>query len=262
VIKPVVHTSFFTLLFALVFGLAQQNSVEASEKFTDANSLMKHIDQMWRSNSSHAIMSMHVKTKRYSRSLTLETWSKGKEKSLIIIKKPKKDRGIATLKVNNNIWNYLPKINRVSKVPASMMGGSWMGSHFSNDDLVKENTFEDDYTSTISFEGTKNNQQVVEVTSIPTKNATVVWGKVVTRVEVENFTPISTLYYDEHDVLVREMRFDQVEKHGDRFVPMQMSLRPMNDVSKKDESTIVQYHSISFNPPIKENLFSIKRLRR
>lgn len=98
-------------------------------------------------------MSMAVKTSRYERTMTMEAWSRGKDYSLVVIRNPVKERGISTLKVEENIWNYLPKINRLTKAPSSMMSGSWMGSHFTNDDLVKENTFEDDYDASISFEG-------------------------------------------------------------------------------------------------------------
>ena len=103
--------------------------------------LIHHIDDLWRGETSQATMSMAVKTQRYERSMTLESWSSGKKASLVVIREPVKDRGVATLKVDDNIWNYLPKINRVTKVPSSMMSGSWMGSHFTNDDLVKDSTF-------------------------------------------------------------------------------------------------------------------------
>ncbi|MDH4248629.1 MAG: outer membrane lipoprotein-sorting protein, partial [Deltaproteobacteria bacterium] len=101
-----------------------------------AAELMRRMDELWRGDASHARMTMQVRTRNYTRSMTLESWSRGKEHSLIRILSPKKDEGIATLKVSDNIWNYLPNINRVTKVPASMMGGAWMGSHFTNDDLV------------------------------------------------------------------------------------------------------------------------------
>jgi len=107
----------------------------------EVNELIRHIDRLWRGDTSQTTMTMIVKTRRYEHAMTLEAWSKGKDYSLVVIREPVKDRDIATLKVKDNIWNYLPKINRVTKVPSSMMSGSWMGSHFTNDDLVKESTF-------------------------------------------------------------------------------------------------------------------------
>ncbi|MDH5258924.1 MAG: outer membrane lipoprotein-sorting protein, partial [Gammaproteobacteria bacterium] len=165
---------------------------------------------------------------------------------------------IATLKVDENIWNYLPKINRVTKVPPSLMSGSWMGSHFTNDDLVKENTYEDDFNSSISFNGARNGINVVEITSIPRENAAVVWGKVITLIDRDKFVPISSSYYDEDGILVRIMTFSKLESHDDRLVPMKMTLQPLD---KPEESTIVEYQSISFDIPINDNMFSIQRLK-
>ena len=131
-----------------------------AENGKDAVALMRRVDEMWRGASSHALLTMTVKTRRYRRAMTMDSWSQGKEKSLVKILSPKKDRGITTLKVERNIWNYLPKINRITKIPSNMMMGSWMGSHFTNDDLVKESSFEDDYKSEISYKGMRDGKPV------------------------------------------------------------------------------------------------------
>lgn len=247
-----IYTAF--TFYATIFPAHAYASID----FTDANALMRHIDRLWRSDSAHSTMSMTVQTRRYNRTMQMETWSSGKEKSLIVILAPKKDKGIATLKVDENIWNYLPKINRVTKVPPSLMSGSWMGSHFTNDDLVKENTYEDDFNSSISFNGARNGINVVEITSIPRENAAVVWGKVITLIDRDKFVPISSSYYDEDGILVRIMTFSKLESHDDRLVPMKMTLQPLD---KPEESTIVEYQSISFDIPINDNMFSIQRLK-
>lgn len=224
----------------------------------DVEELVRHIDQLWRGKTSHATMSMTVKTQRYQRSMTMEAWSKGKEYSLVVIQQPIKDKGIATLKVKENIWNYLPKINRVTKVPSSMMSGSWMGSHFTNDDLVKESTFEDDYSSKISFEGNRDGHDIYELSFIPKENAAVVWGKVVMNLDRTTLAPYDALYYDEEGQLVRSMRFDQPKKVQDRVIPMRMILQPTD---KPDESTVIVYKAISFDVDIDENYFSLQRLK-
>lgn len=231
----------------------------ASPKFEDANALMRHIDRMWRGDSSHVLMTMTVNTSRYQRTMELESWSKGKEKSLIIIRSPKKDRGIATLKVDENIWNYLPKINRTTKVPASLMSGSWMGSHFTNDDLVKENTYEDDYTSSITFEGQRQGKEVIEVTSIPKQNAAVVWGKVVTLIDPQNYTPTEALYYDEEQVLIRKMLFDNIITQNNRITPTRLTLLP---IDKPKESTTVEYAKIVFDIALDDKMFSLQSLQK
>ncbi|MDH3327186.1 MAG: outer membrane lipoprotein-sorting protein [Gammaproteobacteria bacterium] len=250
---------FVSMILFIIVLISFSLPVHAIDNSSDANSLMRHIDRLWRSDSAHSTMSMTVQTRRYSRTMKMETWSKGKEKSLIIIREPKKDRAIATLKVNENIWNYLPKINRITKVPPSLMSGSWMGSHFTNDDLVKENTYEDDYNSKISFKGLRDNINTIEITSVPKENAAVVWGKVVTLIDQEKFVPISSSYYNEENILVRVMHFSQLEIKDSRLIPMKMTLKPLD---KPGESTIVEYHDISFDIPINDNVFSIKQLKR
>ena len=252
------YTFKSTISYAIVLVLLSF-PVHASNIFSDASALMRHVDRLWRADSAQSTMSMTVKTRRYSRSMKMETWAKGKEKSLIVIQEPKKDRGIATLKVNENIWNYLPKINRVTKVPPSLMSGSWMGSHFTNDDLVKENTFEDEFDSEISFAGIRDNIDVIEITSIPKENAAVVWGKVITLIDKEKFVPISSSYFNEENVLVRIMHFSKLEKHDGRLIPMKMTLQPLD---KPNESTVVEYHTIRFDTDISDKLFSIQRLKR
>ena len=225
----------------------------------DIDELMTHVDRLWRGDTSQATMSMTVKTRRYARSMTMEAWSRGKEDSLVLIREPIKDRGIATLKVKENIWNYLPKINRVTKVPASMMSGSWMGSHFTNDDLVKDSTFIDDYDSSVSFEGERDGVSVYEVSSIPKADAAVVWGKVVMSIRQDNFAPITASYFDEDGVQVRIMNFDRIEQIDGRAIPMRMTLIPED---KPGESTVVEYKKIAFGMPLDDNFFSLRNLKQ
>lgn len=249
--------SYRTTVSILAFLYLYIISVPASA--IEVNELIQHIDKLWRGNTSHANMTMTVKTRRYQRTMTMEAWSRGSEYSLVVIRKPIKDRGIATLKVKDNIWNYLPKINRVTKVPSSMMSGSWMGSHFTNDDLVKESTFEDDYTSSISFDGVRDGITIYEITSIPKPNAAVVWGKVVTVMDQENLSPQYALYYDEEGLLIRTMTFDQPRKIDARIVPMRLILQPED---KPEESTVVIYNDIAFEVPLKDSFFSLQNLQR
>ncbi|MEJ2693938.1 MAG: outer membrane lipoprotein-sorting protein [Candidatus Thiodiazotropha sp.] len=241
------------LMALLLFGVAHTTwAIEIDE-------LIRHIDRLWRGETSHAVMAMTVKTRRYQRSMTMEAWSRGKDYSLVMIREPVKDRGIATLKVKEKIWNYLPKINRVTKVPSSMMSGSWMGSHFTNDDLVKESTFEDDYDSRITFEGERDGRQIYEMTSLPKPNAAVVWGKVVMLIEQQTLAPYRALYYDEEGELIRTLTFDQDKKIGTRVVPMRLSLQPEE---KPDESTVIHYDAIEFGVPLERSFFSLQNLKQ
>ena len=242
----------FTTLLLLLLTAHPVAAIEVDE-------LIRHIDQLWRGETSRATMSMAVRTVRYERTMTMEAWSRGQDYSLVIIREPVKDRGIATLKVEENIWNYLPKINRVTKVPSSMMSGSWMGSHFTNDDLVKESTFEDDYDASISFEGERNGQPIYELTFMPKPDAAVVWGKVVMMIEQTSLAPYMALYYDEEGALIRTMTMDQTQQIDGRTIPMRMRLQPED---KPDESTVIVYQEITFGVPLEASFFSLQTLKR
>lgn len=224
-----------------------------------ADDLIRHIDRLWRGDTSEARMAMTVKTERYERTMTMDAWSRGKEHSLVVIREPVKDRDVATLKVEDNIWNYLPKINRVTKVPSSMMSGSWMGSHFTNDDLVKDSSFEADYRSTISFEGLREGRRVIELSSVARPDAAVVWGKVLTEIDHKSLAPLSQRFFDEAGTLIRTMRFDQFKTIGERVVPMRMRLQPED---KPQESTVILYEDIRFGVPLEPSFFSLQNLQR
>ncbi|GAB6042157.1 outer membrane lipoprotein-sorting protein [Endothiovibrio diazotrophicus] len=240
------------LLLALLGLAAQAGAVELDP-------LIRHLDRLWRGETSQATLTMTVKTRRYQRTMSLESWSRGKEHSLMRVLEPIKDRGVATLKVDANIWNYLPKIDRVTKIPASMMAGSWMGSHFTNDDIVRESTFEDDYTSALSFEGTRDGHTIYEITSRPLPDAAVVWGKVVTVLDQTTLAPLYARYYDEEGALVRTMTFDRPEEIDGRVIPMRLTLQPEE---KPDESTVVLYRQITFGVPLDDAFFSLRNLKR
>ena len=225
----------------------------------DVRELMRRVDELWRGESSHTRMTMKVKTRRYERSMTMEGWSQGKDRSLVKILAPKKERGIATLKVERNIWNYLPKINRVSKIPPSMMMGSWMGSHFTNDDLVKESSFEDDYASRITFNGERRGHVIYEVTSLPHPEAVVVWGKVVTEIERESLLPLRAVYFDEEGNRAREMVFEQPKSFGGRTLPSRLVITPQD---KPGERTVVVYEQIVFDVKLPPGLFTLRGLRK
>jgi outer membrane lipoprotein-sorting protein len=225
----------------------------------EVEELIRHVDRLWRGATSQAVMTMTVKTRRYQRSMTMESWSRGKDYSMVLIREPVKDRGIATLKVKENIWNYLPKINRVTKVPSSMMSGSWMGSHFTNDDLVKESTYEDDYDSRISFEGERDGRAIYELTSLPKPDAPVVWGKVVMEIGQQTLAPYRAIYYDEEGTLIRTLVFDQNQTIDGRSIPMRLSLQPED---KPDESTVIRYQSIEFGVPLESAFFSLQNLQQ
>jgi outer membrane lipoprotein-sorting protein len=234
-------------------------SAPATDADEDLTRILTKLDDLWRGDSSQGTMTMHVKTKHWERSLTMEMWSKGKEKTLIKVLKPLKEQGSATLKIGQDIYTYLPKTDRTIKLTSAMMGGSWMGSHFTNDDLVKEERMSEDYSSALTFKGEREGKQVLEITMTPKPDAAVVWGKVVATVRGSDDQPLRFDYYDEEGELARSMTFDRYEVTGGRLMPMVMRMIPAD---KPGEFTEITYDSLVFNVAIADSFFSLSALRR
>jgi len=256
-LRSISKTRRFLILVCLMIILISP-TIYAEDDLT-GQSILDRVDDLFRSRSSHGTMSMTIKTAHWTRTLTIEVWSKGKENSLIRILDPIKEKGTATLRSGNNIWNYLPKVNRVIKLPSSMMASSWMGSHFTNDDLIKESRMADDYTFEITFEGIKDNREIIEVTCYPKPEAAVVWGKIMVKVSKEDLMPMEILYYDEDMNLARTMIFSDIGELGDRRLPKIMRIIPTD---KPDEYTKIEYHDMVFDIDLQDDLFSIRNLQR
>ena len=183
------RNTFFWLMIIIVMAVFSLNPSIAKPAESSSDRvlrILKELDDLYRSSSAHGLMSMQVKTAHYTRSMRLESWASGKDKSLIRIIAPLKERGTSTLMYGKNIYTYLPKTDRTIRLTSGMMGGSWMGSHFTNDDLIKESRMSEDYDATITFEGIRNRQSVIEFTLIPKPLASVVWGKIVLTIEAKN----------------------------------------------------------------------------
>lgn len=224
----------------------------------DPEIILNNVDDIYRSNASHGILTLSVKTSNWQRSLTLEQWSKGNDMHLLKVLKPKKEKDLATLRVDNNVWNYMPKVKRVVKIPSSMMSSSWMGSHFTNDDLVKQSRMVIDYDFSITYEGLRDGVDIVEISCIPKKNAAVVWGKVEVIVYRNDFIPLNIVYYDEDLKLSRTLKFSNIQVLGGKKIPLQMKMVPTDE---PEESTAILWEKIEFDLAIKDDFFSLRKLQ-
>ena len=221
--------------------------------------ILDKIDDLWRGNTSEGEVEMEVVTSHWSRTLRMKVYTEGMERSLVRITYPAKEEGVATLKVDENIWNYLPKINRVTKVPASMMMGSWMGSHFTNDDIVKESRYAIDYDTRITFEGKRDGQQILELTLYPKPEAPVVWGKIVSVIRAEDYIPLKMTYFDEDGGEVRVLTFEEIKEMGGRTIPTVLEMQPLD---KPEEHTRLTYLDIAFGVDLSPDLFSLRSLQK
>jgi len=172
--------------------------------------------------------------------------------------RPLREKGVATLKSGNHIFSYLPKTDRTIRLTSGMMMGAWMGSHLTNDDLVKESRMAEDYIARLSFEGLRNEQQLFEFTLLPKPDAAVVWGKVVLEVLADGLIPLRETFYDEAMTVARRFTFSGVKNMGDRRVPTVMRVEP---VDLPGEFTELVYEKMAFNINLDKSFFSLSHLK-
>ena len=221
----------------------------------DVQSLIREIEQQYMGTSSRARTTMQVKTAHWERAMEMEAWSLGRDYFLVRILEPAKERDVATLKRDREVWNFLPKVDRIIKVPPSMMGGRWMGSHITNDDLVKANHIDEDYELRLLEETAAH--YVIEC--LPKAEAAVVWGKIIYQVRKEPRVPEQVDYYDEEMIRVREIHFDEVQQIGERIVPLRLTVLPLE---KPEERTILHYRELVYDLDLDEAFFSLRNLTK
>jgi outer membrane lipoprotein-sorting protein len=231
--------------------------VAENDATLDVRKIVKHIDELYRSTSSYAEMEMTIVTPHWERTLKMKAWSRCLDKTFIRILSPAKDAGVATLRIKNEMWNYLPKINKVIKVPPSMMMSSWMGSDFTNDDLVKEFSWTNDYQyELIHPEDAQNHLLYLQL--IPNENLAVVWGKIIIAVQRNDYLPLWEKYYDEKGELMRLINFKDIKSLGGRQIPTVMELIPQN---KEGQKTIIRYIDARFDANISDEIFNLRNLQ-
>jgi outer membrane lipoprotein-sorting protein len=245
--KQFIHILLVVLMFLLPFSV-----VGAAD--TDLRKLIRTVEEQYNGKSSITEVEMTVKTGHWERHLTMQSWSLGRERFLIRILAPAKEKGVATLKVDREVWNYLPKVDRVIRIPPSMMGGAWMGSHITNDDLVKANHIDEDYDFTLLTE----DDESWTIQGLPKPEAPVVWGKIVYRVRKQPLVPEQVDYFDEEGALVRRFIFADVQTVSGRTIPLRMTVLPLE---KPAEMTEMQYRKVQFNVDLKEDFFSLGQLK-
>lgn len=243
------------IIFCLLFVLA--SGASAAEELQDARSIIKGAMDHWRGVSSVAEMTMVIHRPDWERTMSMRAWTKGEKKSLVRVLEPKKDRGNGTLTDDNNLWSYSPRVNRVIKVPSSMMGQSWMGSDFSNKDIAKSDEIVDEYEHTLISTEQVDGVTVYEIESIPYEDAAVVWGREVLRVR-EDFVLLSHSFYDQDDVLVKRLETLAIEAMGGRTIAQRQR---MHEIETPDEWTEVSVNTVEYDVELSDSLFTLSNLR-
>jgi outer membrane lipoprotein-sorting protein len=241
------------LIAPLVLLLAFQASGQTAKE------IIKKADDKMQGESNKSEMKMTIVRPTWKREITMKGWSLGRKYSLILITAPARDKGSAFLKRNNEMWNWQPSIDRVIKLPPSMMLQSWMGSDFTNDDLVKESSIVNDYDQTLEQDTVINGLACYKIVMIPHEDAAVVWGKVIVYIDKANFNQLLVYYFDEDDFLVNTMILSDIKEIGGRVLPTHLEMIPADE---PDNKTIIDYLSLEFNLNLKESFFSMQNMKR
>ena len=223
----------------------------------DAQQIVKDAVDHWRGLSSYSEMTMTIHRPDWERSMTMRAWTKGDEKTLVRVIEPKKDRGNGTLTDDDNMWTYSPKVNRVIKIPSSMMGQSWMGSDFSNKDIARADDIIDQYEHTLLATEEADGVTVHVIESIPFEDAAVVWGKEVLRIR-EDHVVAEHAFYDQDFELVKTLTSLEIGEMGGRTIAIRQR---MTKSDEPDEWTELGVLKVEYELELKDSLFTQSNLR-
>lgn len=244
---------------SLIFSiLIASISLSLSAQIPSALEIVTKADAKTRGNSSYMEMTMKIVRPKYTREISMKSWSKGNNMALVKITAPAKDAGQGYLKVNKDLWNWLPSIDRLVKMSASVMGQSWMGSDFTNDDMVRQSSVVTDYTHKIINEEKIREFNCWKIELTPKPNAAVVWGKVILWIDKNGYNTIKAQYFDEDNNPTQTMENFDFKTFGDREMPSRMEMTPAD---KSGQKTVILVTKAQYNQTINDNFFSQQNLK-
>ena len=248
--KTAILSTFFLTLFPLV-SMGQELSPKeiirkADEKFNGEK-------------TSISLMAMTIVRPTWERTVEFRNWSSGRENALTLITAPARDKGLSFLKRRNEMWNWNPTISRLIKLPPSMMSQGWMGSDYTNDDILKESSVVNDYIHEIVGEEVVAGRLCYKINMVTKEEAAVIWGSQVRWIDKKDFLFLKSELYDEDDYLVRTELGLDVKSMDGRLIPTRIELIPAEEEGHK---TIIEIKEIEFNKPINDNFFSQQNMKR
>jgi len=235
-------------LFVVLYAQAQ-----------DATEILKKSDRKVRGNTSYAEITIKIIRPKWQREMRLKSWTKGDDYAVSLVTYPAKEKGIVFLKRKNEMWNYMPSIERTIKMPPSMMLQSWMGTDLTNDDLVKRSSIVKDYTSKIVGVETVNGLKCWKIQLTPKEDAPVVWGKLLIWIDQKDTMQMKIEFYDEDGFLVNKMLAYEPKIFDGKKLPSRIEFIP---VDKPGYKTIIIYNKLVFDKPISESYFTINHIKK
>ncbi|MCB5161690.1 outer membrane lipoprotein-sorting protein [Marinomonas algarum] len=245
------------LLIMVVFGITCFNNTFAAE-FITAYDIIKRSDQQMRGKSSYNEITMNIIRPDWQRSMSMKSWSKGTGLSLVLVTAPANEKGSASLKRQNEMWNWVPRIEKIIKIAPSMLSQSWMGSDFTNDDLINQSSIVVDYHHTLMSEESVEGDTVWVIEADAKIDAPVVWSKVVLWISKTTYLQRKVEFYDEFGDLVNTLLTGGIKEMGGRMVPTQMSMLPAD---KPGYETEMITHAAQFDFDISDNFFSQRQMK-
>lgn len=247
------------LLFKTAFIIAAAFS-SATMTAQDATEIIRKADERWNGEkSSESHMTMTIVRPTWERTVEFKNWSMGSDYAMTLILAPAKEQGQAFLKRGTEVWNWMPSISRMIKLPPSMMADGWMGSDYTNDDILKESSIVKDFDHKLLGTETIEGSECWKIELVPHEEAAVVWGKIIKWITKSEYNQMKSEYYDEDGYLIKTELSSDVRVMDGRRIPTRIEIIPAD---KKNQKTIIAVNSIKFNIPIEESFFSQQNMRR
>ncbi|MBX2956509.1 MAG: outer membrane lipoprotein-sorting protein [Cyclobacteriaceae bacterium] len=243
------------VFFILVWGL---HHLLAAQPVMTAEEIVRKTDANMRGNTMQAEMVIKTIRPTWTREMGVKTWMKGNEYAMILITSPAKDKGVAFLKRKKEVWNWVPTLERSIKLPPSMMSQSWMGTDFTNDDLVKESSVVEDYTHSFSGDTVIRGVECHIIRMVPKPEAAVVWGALKMYIDKKNFVEMHMKFYDEDGTLINIMNSLEIKPMGGRMIPTRVEMIPMD---KKNQKTEIVYSYLLFDKSIDDAFFTLQQMK-
>ncbi len=243
-------------LISVCCALITMTAIQAQD--LTATEIVKKADDNRRGTSLYSEIKMTIVRPAWQREISFKSWSKGDDYALVLITAPAKDKGQAFLKRQKDLWNWQPGIGRMIKMSSSVMGQSWMGSDFTNDDLVKQSSAVNDYNHTLEKTESVRELDCYKIIMIPKEHAAVVWGKVIVWISKADFIEVKSEFYDEDNQLINTINSYDIQQYGKRKLPSRMEVIPSN---KPNQKTVMTILSNDFDKPISESFFSQQNMK-
>jgi outer membrane lipoprotein-sorting protein len=244
----------------LFFLLAAGTFTTATGQDLSPKEIVRLADEKFNGEkTSTSLMAMTIVRPTWQRTIEFKNWTSGKEYALTLITAPAKEKGQTFLKRQNEMWSWNPTISRLIKLPPSMMSQGWMGSDYTNDDILKESSVVNDYDHEIVGEEEINGRLCYKIKMVAKENAAVIWGHQLRWIDKKDFLFLKSELYDEDGYLVRTENGMDIKNMDGRMIPTRIELVPADEEGQK---TIIEIKQIEFNKPINDSFFSQQNMKR